>query len=60
MNDPKVLTLKMTEDEFYHIQRLLSYQMKCHVDDVFWYDFKYIFMALEYARKEGESNENDQ
>ena len=63
MNNPKILILKITEDEYYHIQRILSHQMKSHeydVDDISWYDFKYISQALEYARKEGETNENDQ
>ena len=61
--NPKVITLKITEDEYYHIQRILSHQMRSHeydVDDVSWYDFKYISQALEYARKEGDKSENDQ
>lgn len=63
MSNPRVLTLNVTEDEYSHIQDVLSYYMKKHQDDIndlSWYDFKYISSALEYARKEGESNENDQ
>lgn len=58
-----VIELKMTDDEYNHIQSLLSYYMKKCQNDIAkfsWYDFKYISSALEYARKEGENNANDQ
>ena len=66
-----ILHLKMTDDEYDHIQGLLSYYMKKYQDDVdniSWYDFKYISSALEYAKQDGKiyrkkggrKNANDQ
>lgn len=60
---PEVINLKMTEDEYGHIQSLLHIfmsEIEYDETDLKWYDYKYISQALEYARKEGEKNENDQ